>query len=297
MNPNPFLKKLGFSDNDRAVIIHTDDIGMCQASIQAFKDLWAFGTISSGAVMVPCPWFPEVARMCRENPEMDMGVHATLNAEWESYRWGPVSTKDPASGLLDEAGYFHQWHQAVYDNAKPEAVDLEVNAQIERALAAGIDVTHVDTHMGTIMNPLFIQCYVQAAATRLLPNMLPRLSALGIEMMGVGEKERIEYAPVMDMLESTGIPMVDGILAMPLDHDQDHIGVAKKLLSDLPIGITHFLFHPSTDTPELRAIAPDWPARVANYNAFMSDELKKFLESEDIKIIGYRAIRDAMRNN
>ena len=297
MKPNPFLKKLGFSDHDRAVIIHTDDIGMCQASVQAFQDLWAFGTISSGATMVPCPWFPAVAHMCRENPEMDMGVHATLNAEWESYRWGPVSTRDPDSGLLDEAGYFHQWHQAVYDNTKPEAVDVEVNAQIERALAAGIDVTHVDSHMGTIMNPLFVQSYVQAAAKRLLPNMLPRLSALGIEMMGVGEKEKMEYAPVMEMLESMGLPMVDGIFAMPLEHDRDHIGVAKKLLGALPIGITHFLFHPSIDTPELRALAPDWRARVANYDAFMSDELKKFLENEDIKVIGYRVIRDAMRNN
>ncbi len=297
MKPNPFLKKLGHTDNDRLVILHTDDIGMCQASVQAFKDLWSFGTISSGATMVPCPWFPSVAQMCRENPTMDMGVHATLNAEWKSYRWGPVSTKDPGTGLLDEEGYFHQWHQAVYDNAKPEAVDAEVNAQIERALAAGIDVTHVDSHMGTIMNPAFIQSYVQAGATRLLPNMLPRLTAIGIEIMGVGEKERMEYAPVMDMLESMGVPMLDGILGMPLEHDQDHIGVAKKLLGELPIGITHFIFHPSVDTPELRAIAPDWPARVANYKAFMSNELKKFLESEGIQVIGYRAIRDAMRKN
>ena len=113
--------------------------------------------------------------------------------------------------------------------------------------------------------------------------------------MMMGEEERMAFAPVMDMFESLGIPMVDGILGMPLEHDQDHIGVAKELLGKLPIGITHFIFHPSVDTPELRAIAPDWRARVANYNAFMSDELKKFIESEDIKLIGYRAVRDAMR--
>ena len=297
MKPNPLLQRLGYTNNDRLVILHTDDIGMCHASVQAFKDLWAFGSISSGATMVPCPWFPAVAQMCRENPEMDMGVHATLNAEWESYRWSPVSTRDPDTGLLDESGYFHQWHQAVYDNAKPEAVDIEVNTQIERALAAGIDITHVDSHMGTIMNPMFVQSYVQAAAKRLLPNMLPRSSAIGIEMMGGGEKERTEYAPVMELIESMGIPMVDGILAMPLEHDQDHIGVAKKLLGELPIGITHFLLHPSIDTPELRALAPDWRARVANYNAFMSDDLRIHLEGEAIKVIGYRAIRDAMRSN
>jgi hypothetical protein len=83
---------------------------------------------------------------------------------------------------------------------------------------------------------------------------------------------------------------------MPLEHGDDHIDVAKKILGKLPIGITHFVLHPSVDTPELRAIAPDWQARVANYNAFMSDELKMFLESEDIKLIGYREVREAMRN-
>jgi predicted glycoside hydrolase/deacetylase ChbG (UPF0249 family) len=296
MKPNPFLKKLGFTNNDRVVIIHTDDIGMCHASVQAFKDLWAFGTITSGATMVPCPWFPAVAQMCKENPDMDMGVHATLNAEWESYRWGPVSTRDQASGLLDADGYFHQWHPAVYQNAKPEAVEVEVNAQIEKALAAGIDVTHVDSHMGTIMNPLFIQSYIKAGASRLLPNMLPRLDAKGMNMTDMSDEEKMAQMPVMEQFEAMGTPMMDRILGMPLEHDHDHIGLAKKLFSELPIGITHFIFHPSIDTAELRSIAPDWRARVANYNAFMSDELKKFIQSEDVKLIGYRALREAMRN-
>lgn len=297
MTPNPFLQKLGFSDTDRLVIIHSDDIGMCHASVQAFKDLWAFGTITSGATMVPCPWFPAVAQMCRENPVIDMGVHATLNAEWESYRWGPLSTRDPASGLLDADGYFHQWQDAVYQNAKPEAVEMEVNAQIERALAAGIDVTHVDSHMGTILSPLFIQSYIQAAASRLLPSMLPRLTAKGIDMMGVGEQERLVYAPIVDMLEAMGVPMLEGLLSMQLNEPNESIQIetAKELLGDLPEGITHFILHPSIDTAELRAIAPDWESRVANYRVFMSDELKKFIEGQDIKLIGYRQIRDAMR--
>ena len=296
MPSNPFLKKLGYSDTDRLVIIHTDDIGMCHASVQAFRDLWAFGTISSGAVMVPCPWFPSVAQMCRENPEIDMGVHATLNAEWESYRWGPVSTRETSSGLLDEAGYFHQWHQAVYDNARPEAVAAEVNTQVERALAAGIDVTHVDSHMGTIMSPLFIQSYVEAAASRLLPSLLLRMNAKGHEMLEASAEERMAHASIMQQLEHIGLPMLDGLLSMPLDQPAGQMEIAKDLLGNLPEGITHFILHPSIDTAELRAIAPDWESRVEDYNTFMSDELKKFLEREEIKLIGYRAIRAALRN-
>src|SRR5689334_21121743 len=212
MKPNPFLKKLGYSDTDRLVIVHTDDIGMCHASVQAFKDLWAFGTISSGATMVPCPWFPAVAQMCKENPAMDMGVHATLNAEWESYRWGPVSTREADSGLMDADGYFHQWHPGVYQNAKPEAVEKEVNAQIEKALAAGFDAIHVDSHMGSILNPWFIRSHVQAAATRLLPNMLSRVGQTGINMMGT--ETRIANTPILGPLEEMCAPMFDASLSM-----------------------------------------------------------------------------------
>jgi len=293
MTPNPYLKKLGFSDIDRVVIIHTDDIGMCHASVQAFQDLWNFGTITSGATMVPCPWFPAVAQMCRENPEIDMGVHATLNSEWQNYRWGPISTRDQASGLLDAEGYFHQWQPAVYNNAKFEAVEKEVNAQIERALAAGIDVTHVDSHMGTIISPLFIQSYIQAGASRLLPNMLPRIDAKGIEMIAAEDLQ--VYAPVMQQLEAMGVPMLQGLLSMPLNQPMGQMETAKELLGNLPPGITHFVLHPSIDTAELRSIAPDWESRVANYNTFMNDELKKFIEGEAIKLMGYRPIREVMR--
>lgn len=295
MAPNPFLKKLGYPDTDRLVIIHTDDIGMCHASVQAYMDLWSFGTITSGAVMVPCPWFPAVGKMCRENPEMDMGVHATLNSEWDTYRWRPLSTLDPSTGLLDEVGYFHQWQPEVYANAKPEAVQVEINTQIERAIAAGIDVTHVDSHMGTIMSPLFIQTYIQAAAIRILPTMLPRVDAKGMDIIGLSPEDRKLYEPVQEQLLDMGILMLEGLLAMPLMEPKGQMETAKELLGGIPEGITHFILHPSIDTAELRAIAPDWESRVANYNTFMSDELKKFIEREDIRIIGYREIRDAMR--
>jgi chitin disaccharide deacetylase len=295
MTPNPLLKKLGFSATDRVVIIHADDIGMCQAALQAYIDLWEFGTISSGAVMVPCPWFPATAKFCRENPQVDMGVHATLNAEWEAYRWGPVSTRNPETGLLDKDGYFNQWHPAVYENAKTEAVATEVNAQVEKALAAGVDVTHIDSHMGTVMHPKFMQAYLQAGASRLIPNLLPRANAKGFWMMGANDAVPDSYSPTLQQLEAQGWPMLDGLFDMPLDHPDDHIGIAKKILGEIPAGISHFLFHPAVDTPELRTICSDWRARVANYNAFMSQEIKDFIKHSGLQVIGYRALKNVWR--
>jgi hypothetical protein len=91
------------------------------------------------------------------------------------------------------------------------------------------------------------------------------------------------------------MPTLNGIMSMPLDQPNGQIETAKQLFGNLPVGITHFILHPSIDTPELRAIAPDWESRVANYETFMSDDFNNFIESECIKPIGYRAIRDAMR--
>ena len=153
MRTNPVLKKLGLTPEDRAVIIHADDIGMCQATVTAYADLMDFGLVSSGAVMVPCPWFPYAADYCRQHPDVDTGVHLTLTSEWDSYRWGPISTRDPASGLVDDEGCFYRSVAEAQEYGQPDAVQREMQAQVERALAAGIDVTHVDTHMGTVAAP------------------------------------------------------------------------------------------------------------------------------------------------
>jgi predicted glycoside hydrolase/deacetylase ChbG (UPF0249 family) len=297
MAPNPLLKKLGYSDESRLVIIHTDDIGMCHATIQAYKDLWEFGTITSGSAMVPCSWFPAVAQMCRENPKMDMGVHMTLNSEWDAYRWGPLSTRDQGSGLVDAEGYFPREREPLYDNASSDAVAVELDMQVERALAAGLDVTHIDSHMGTITHSKFVQSYLQAAAGRMLPNMLPRANARGFTSMGIKEEVFESFAPLLQQIESMGIPMLDGMFAMPLYDERDHISAAKKLLNDIPPGVSHFILHPAIDTPEVRALSSDWPSRLANYNAFMSRDLKDFIASSDIKLIGYREIRDVMRQS
>ncbi len=295
MKPNPLLKKLGYADDDRLVILHVDDVGMCQASLQAFSDLWEFGTISSGAVMVPCPWFRAVVEWARQHPDVDLGVHATVNAEWDGYRWGPISTCDPSTGLIDEEGYFHKREPAVQAGADPEAVRIEIEAQLNRALAAGVDVTHLDSHMWTILHPRFMADYLQLLDRARLPGLVLRRDAAGLMRLGLDEDSARRFEGLIQELEASGIPTLDAVEFMPLDDPEGHLDLAQRKLSALPAGITHFLMHPAVDTPELRAITPDWPSRVANYQAFMSRDMKAFLTNTGIHVIGYRAIRDAAR--
>ena len=296
MHPNPILKKLGFSNTDRLVIIHTDDIGMCQASIQAYAELWDFGTISSGAVMVPCPWFPAAAELCRARPETDMGVHLTLTSEWQFYRWGPVSTRDADSGLMDAEGYFPRADAEVQESADPDRAAFELEAQVRRALDFGIDVSHIDTHMAAIAHPKFIPAYIQLTHKFRLPPLIPRLDAAGFEKLDFDRETAAFLASMIGQLEEQGLPLVDNATGLPLDQPDGQLALAKKMLAALPSGLTHFIIHPSIDTPELRAITPDWPSRVANYQTFMSQEIKDFLTNAGIHVIGYKRLRALMRN-
>src|SRR5689334_6758144 len=202
---------LGLAPDERALILHADDVGMCQASIPAFLELVESGGISSASVMVPCAWFSEVARYCRSNPSVDMGVHLTLTSEWSGLRWAPISTVDPQSGLMDETGYFHSRRQQALDNARPQSVSVEMRAQLTRARASGIDVSHLDAHMFTAMRPPFRELYLN----------------LGVE----------EGLPTLDI--------ADHVAMLPSGNPRDREKQFRAAVDAMPPGLTHLLIHPS----------------------------------------------------
>ncbi|HHY88286.1 MAG TPA: ChbG/HpnK family deacetylase [Chloroflexi bacterium] len=294
MQPNPVLRKLGFDERDRLVILHVDDVGMCQASVAAFQNLWETGLVSSGSVMVPCPWFLEAARLCSQRPEIDAGVHLTLTSEWEKYRWGPVSTRDRDTGLLDEQGCFHRDSASVQRLADPEAAEIEMKAQVDRALAAGMRPTHLDTHMGAVAHLKFIPAYLHLALSYRLPPMLPRLDDAGWRSLGLDETTARAAAGLCADLEDQGVPLLDQVVMVPLDTPENRPERTRALLQQLPPGITHFIIHPAMDTPELRAITPDWACRTADFIVFSDECMRAFLRDSGLQVIGYRDLQALM---
>ncbi len=292
MNANPMLEKLGLSGDDRVVIIHTDDIGMCRASIQAFVDLWEYGLISSGSTMVPSSWFPQVAKICSENIKVDMGVHLTLTSEWDTYRWSPISTCRKESGLIDDDGYFFHRSEDAQEHGDPEAAHEELQAQIERARAAGINITHIDTHMLAVAHPKFIQGYIQLAIKYKIPFLFPRQDEAGFMTLGISQELSEIAVNLVRTLESQGIPLVDNVAGLYLDKPYNRLEQAMQAMSDLPAGITHFVIHPSSNTDELKAITPDWQSRVADYQTFMDDKLRAHIKNIGIHVIGYRTLKE-----
>jgi len=297
MSSNPALRRLGYDDDDRVVIIHTDDIGVAEATVSAHGELAEFGIISSAATMVPCSWFPMVASYCREHPEVDMGVHLTITSEHDHMRWGPISSRDPATGMVDDEGYFHRTSQAAQENGDPQAVQRELREQVARALSAGIDVSHVDTHMVAVGHLKFASAYIQTAFQNGLPLMMLRYDERAWLAMGISREMARQAVLFGQQLEAQGLPLLDNMVSLPLDDPIDRVGQAKAALAALPPGITHFIIHPSRDTPEIRSAAvSSWPSRVADFEAFRSDELRKFVKNSGVQIIGYRHLRELVRS-
>ncbi|OHD71774.1 MAG: hypothetical protein A2177_09785 [Spirochaetes bacterium RBG_13_68_11] len=304
MTPNPVLRRLGLSQDERAVIIHADDLGMCQATLSGLEELLEAGIVSSGSIMVPCPWFRGAAHFAAEHPRADLGVHLTLTSEWKQYRWGPVSTADPASGLLDAEGFFPATSHAVQETGDPAAVARELEAQVARAAGAGIALTHVDTHMGAVAHARFLESYVDVALRHKLPPMLPRLDEEGWRELsrdhlhGGLEGEAIRRVmSLMRSLEERGVPLIDGVSGMSLSGDPaSRVDEATAALARLKPGVTHFVIHPARDTPELRAVTPDWACRAADCATFATRELRDFIRSQGIHVIGYRELMESMQS-
>jgi chitin disaccharide deacetylase len=294
--PNPSMKALGYDQRDRVVIFHADDVGMCQATITAYQDLQEAGLLSSAAVMLPCAWAPAAAQVIRSLPGADVGVHWTLTSEWTTYRWGPL-TGDGTSLLRDADGYFH----AGVDEARQAdaaTVRTELAAQLNRALGWGLDVTHVDAHMGAAAHPKYLPDLMELALSHGLPPLFPRQTAAAWQAAGLDGEDARQAEQAAFALEERGVPLVDHLRMLPLDTAGDHAdhgALTVQMLRDLPPGITHFILHPAHDTPELRAVCTDWPARVANYHALMDPGLHREVHNLGVQVIGYRPLRELLR--
>lgn len=297
MKPNPILKNLGFSNDTRVVIIHADDVGMCHASAAAYSDLVDFGLISSASTMVPCPWFLQVAAYARDHPAIDLGVHLTLTSEWEKYRWGPISTRDPASGLLDDEGYFFHSSAQAQEHGDIAPVQSEIEAQLARAFQAGIDVTHLDSHMMALGHPKYVAPFLQLGVQNHLPILYVRMAASEWSSLNLSEEVAQIAASLGEAMEAVGYPLVDAVTGLSLSDPSDRLERAKAAFSNIKNGITHFMIHPAIDTPELRAITPDWACRVADYQTFTNPAMRDYIRDSGIQVIGYRHLKKLVKTD
>ena len=280
------------------IVLHQDDVGMCHGANVAFSELSNLGSITSGSVMVPCPWFREAAEMAASNKKLDLGVHLTLTAEKEFYRWRPLTSANKSSGLVDDDGYMWRDVSSVRRNANIEAVALELRAQIDFALASGFDVTHLDAHMGVTLAPEFCAIYISLGAEYRLPVLLTKkLSQYGPNNHIVGVTDE-QFDKFVVLAGEKNMPIFDRVL------ETDFNRKATTQLGDIAYqtmftknltGLTFAALHPNAPG-EVEVIEPNqFHVRTQEHEIFSSNNYLSWLAKNEIKPIGMRELRDEMR--
>ena len=273
----------------RRLILHLDDLGLCDGANRAFLDLSARGAITCGSVMVPAPCFGAIADAAARTPSLDIGVHLTLTSEWTSWRWAPISTRSRASGLLDDDGFFPRTVRALQQNLVVEAAEAELRAQVERGLAAGIDVTHLDAHMGCAMLPELMPCYARLAVEYGLPLFLMR-------KVPYVARSAAEWQAAIEALEHQGLPIVDHVLKTPKAPAADTAATYRAMFDAIPEGLTCMLLHCNAPG-DIETIAPDHAAlRTAEYALFRSGTPIGWIQEKGAEFLGFRTLRDAWRH-
>jgi len=280
------VDRLGYPPGTKLLVVHADDLGETHSVNAAAIKALQGGTINSASMMVPCPWFPEIADYAKSHPDADFGLHLTLTSERVYYRWGPVAPADKVPSLVDLNGYFHHdWEEGQHINAKE--VDVELRAQIERALAMGVRPTHLDSHQyRLIMNgkELF-DTMLRVAHDYKLPVFVNR------DWFADHPYLQASLGPSDIVLDHT-VTIEPGI--PPGKWAEFYLTALKNLKP----GVTEFVIHPGYDDDELRAATrerPTWGSawRQRDFDFFTSDQFREMLDQQKIKLITWRELARA----
>ena len=268
-------ERLGFRADDRLLIVNCDDLGSTYAANIGCYESLRDGVGTSASLMVPCPWSRDAAARYRGE---DVGVHLTLNAELDHYRWGPITH---APSLLDGDGGFPRTLVDIWDHADLDEVRRELRAQVERAILWGFDVSHLDSHMGTLqLRPEFFDVYLDLALDFGLP----------LRLSGASTEQNIGF-PFRQLAAEEGVVFPDHLVLAPGAGVGTRRAIERAVM-DLRPGVTEVVVHPAVDTPELRAATPDWAHRVDDHDFATRDRaLRAMLDRANVTLIGYRELR------
>ena len=277
-------ERLGYSRDAKLLIIHADDLGFSRSADAASLDALDKGTITSASIMMPTPWITEVAAYARAHPEADLGLHLTLNSEWDTYRWAGLEARDKTASLYEPDGTLPNNTDIVAKRAKPEEVEREIRAQIERALALGIKPTHVDSHMGALfLSPALFNTYMKVAREY----RLPFLALQGGNPFGGGD-------PIV--LTPKDVPLDAVIIAKPEIPRDKWKQWYLDAINNLKPGVSELIVHLGHDDAELQAVTVNhepygsaWRQR--DYEVVNSAEFKQALKDNHVILIKWRDLQ------
>ena len=260
-------------DKPTSFLIRCDDFGMCHAVNMAIKQIIEAQIPISVSVMFTCPWYQEAVEILKQHPEVSVGVHLTLNAEWKNYRWGPVLGPAAVPSLVDSIGYFFPSRSKLFaNNPKTSEVEKELRAQLERAKNTGLKLDYIDHHMGAA---------VQTEELRSLVEKLAAEYELGISQYFGESYSNVTYHASFENKTDSLITKIGKLYPETINLQVFHVGLTNPEMSALrdlnPFGLEEMSRH-----------------REGELKALLSPEFKKEVRKHNIRLITYRDVISEM---
>lgn len=280
-------ERLGYAADAKLLVVHADDLAVAHSVDAASFDALDKGGVTSASIMVPCSWLNEVAAYAKDHPNADLGLHLTLTSEWKNYRWGPVESKDKVASLLDPSGYLWPETGPAVQNLKAEEAEREIRAQVDRAIAAGIHPTHLDSHMGVLFaRPDLFSAYVKVAHDYHLPFLAVKVADERARLLSLlSEKD-----PVMDSI----------VIVNPSVHADQWKEFYANAIKNVKPGLSEIIVHLGHDDAELQAVTIDHPDfgsawRQRDYDFVTSPEFRKILVENHVVLIKWRDLQKLLK--
>ncbi|MFY9150413.1 MAG: polysaccharide deacetylase family protein [Prolixibacteraceae bacterium] len=283
-NEKNLAEKLGFVPDAKLLIVHADDLGLSHSTNSAVIEAFQKGGITSGSIMVPCPWFPEIAEYAKNNPKLDIGIHLTLTSEWDNYFFGGILPASLIPNLLNPNGFFYPSVEEFAKHANVAEVETEIRAQIDRALAFGINPSHLDNHMGTILaSPEYYPILLKLGKEYKLPVLIP------------ADMIRSVSPQLLEMFGKDNV-LVDRLFMIYQASPEKEWGKPYlNFIENMQPGLNEIIVHLARNADETQAIMvnhPDFGAewRQHDLDFVLSREFKEALTKNDIKLVTWRQI-------
>ena len=284
-----YAERLGYSKGARLLIINSDDAGMSHATNLAIFESLEKGITSSISIMAPTPWVPEVLDYYRKNPKVDVGAHLTLCSEWDFYRFMPVAGAGRVPSLADEMGCLHDNNKLFMEHAKPEEVETELRAQIERLEKAGFKLSHIDSHMWSLFQkPAFTEVYVKLAiekqlAIRLVGDTSPE------GFVATAEPDTIEKCrPYVQRVWDAGLPVLDDMHTESYSwKTEDKTALYADAIRRLRPGITEFVVHPTKPDDTIDFITKHRILLYGDYYALTDPAILEVIKVEGVQLVSW----------
>ena len=279
-------QKLGFSEKTKLLIIHADDAGLSHSENMATIQSVENGIVNSYSIMVPCPWFYEMATFAKNNPQFDNGIHLTLTCEWENYKFGPVLPVSEVPSLADENGHFYKTREQLRENTSVADVKNELQAQIEKAIKFGLKPTHLDSHMYSVgASPEFFDIYRDLGKKYNLPVLINEQL---MNIVGLNPKLSIEEGDFI--IDKTYVGEFEYFSTGKLS---DYY---NRVLENLSSGLNLILIHPAFDDNEMKGVTVNHPNfgsewRQIDFNFFTNEENRSKLKENNIELVTWYDIK------